>query len=67
MGTLEQVGISVAFQEEASRKSAVQLQAMRTDFDSFVLTHGQRLAAIEATLQTIGQRMDAIGAREKQG
>jgi len=67
MGTLEQVGISVAFQEETSRQTTASLQAIRKDLDSFVLSQGQRLAGIEASLLQLspsllqlGQRMEAI-------
>tara|TARA_B110001452_G_scaffold249211_1_gene236588 strand:- start:110 stop:1705 length:1596 start_codon:yes stop_codon:yes gene_type:complete len=62
MGTLEQVGISVAFQEETSRQTTASLHAMRKDLDSFVLSQGQRLAGIEATLQQLGTRMEAIAS-----
>ena len=62
MGTLEQVGISVAFQEETSRQTTASLHAMRKDLDSFVLSQGQRLAGIEATLQQLGARMEAIAS-----
>lgn len=62
MGTLEQVGISVAFQEETSRRTANQLHALRKEFDEFRNSHGVRLTAIEKMLQGLGQQMEALGA-----
>ena len=60
-----QVGISVALQEEISRQTAASLQAIRKDLDSCVLSQGQRLAGIEASLLQLGQRMEAIAGGDR--
>jgi len=57
MGTLEQVGISVAYQEETSRQNAAQMQALRVDFDRFVTSQDTRLKAIENMLLAVSQQM----------
>lgn len=59
MGTLEQVGISVAFQEENARIAQTTLNEVRDELSSFVAAQDKRLSAIEAMLLNLGQRVDA--------
>jgi hypothetical protein len=60
---LEQVGISVAFQEENARQTVKTIQGLRTDLDQFIAGQDKRLEAIEAMLLKLGQRMDKLGSQ----
>lgn len=67
MGTLEQVGISVAFQEENARRSSVLLQSLRADLDGLAAKQDKRLDAIERMLATLVAQSGGGGGGENAG